>query len=70
MAAFFFCARNDFGRILVGDVVMVDSDHSPVQSCAVLTWPSWRITSAEDVPPDLVIGKIVCVYKNGQTPAA
>ena len=70
MAAFYFRARNDFGRICAGDIVIVDSDRSPAPGSAVLTWPSWRIIAADDVPPNRIAGIIVCVCKNEKTPAA
>ena len=70
MAAFFFRARNDYGRIRAGDVVLIDPSWSPLPESAVLTWPSWRITAAENVPPDRIIGKVVCVYIKGRAPAA
>jgi hypothetical protein len=69
MAAFFFRSQNDFGRIRVGDVVLVDPERFPAPGSAVLVWPSWRIAAAESVPPDSIIGTIASLYINGRAPA-
>mgnify|MGYP007125577951 CR=1 FL=1 len=69
MAAFFFRSQNDFGRIRVGDVVLVDPERFPAPGSAVLVWPSLRIAAAEGVPPDSIIGTIASLYINGRSPA-
>ena len=69
MAAFFFRSQNDFGRIRVGDVVLVDPERFPAPGSAVLVWPSLRIAAAEGVPPDSIIGTIASLYINGRAPA-